>query len=73
VVLGVCWEKLPGKGVFIYFGGGELETTDLGSGMGTYSSVGEKWVRAHLLPGRLQCGHTGAFHSYGAVLCEGSL
>jgi hypothetical protein len=33
VVLGVCGVKSAGEGVFGYFGGGELETTDLGSGI----------------------------------------
>jgi hypothetical protein len=39
VVLGVSGEKLAGEGVFGYFDGGELETTNLGSGIGVHSSV----------------------------------
>jgi hypothetical protein len=39
VVLGVSGIKLVGEGVFGYFGGGELETIDLGSGIGVHSSV----------------------------------
>jgi hypothetical protein len=39
VVLGVSGIKPAGEGVFRYFGGGELETTDLGSGIGVHSSV----------------------------------
>jgi hypothetical protein len=39
VVLGVSGVKPAGEGVFGYFGGGELETTDLGSGIGVHSSV----------------------------------
>jgi hypothetical protein len=39
VVLGVSGIKPAGEGVFGYFGRGELETTDLGSGMGVHSSV----------------------------------
>jgi hypothetical protein len=39
VVLGVSGIKPAGEGVFRYFGGGELETTDLGSGIGEHSSV----------------------------------
>jgi hypothetical protein len=39
VVLGVSGIKPQGEGVFGYFGGGELETTDLGSGLGVHSSV----------------------------------
>jgi hypothetical protein len=38
-VLGVSGVKPVGKGVFVYFGGGELKTTDLGSGIGVHSSV----------------------------------
>jgi hypothetical protein len=38
-VLGVSGVKPVGKGVFVYFGGGELKTTDLGSGIGVYSLV----------------------------------
>jgi hypothetical protein len=39
VVLGVSGIKLVGEGIFGCFGGGELETTDLGSGIGVHSSV----------------------------------
>jgi hypothetical protein len=39
VVLGVCWVKTGTRRRFGYFGGGELETTDLGSGIGVHSSV----------------------------------
>jgi hypothetical protein len=39
VVLGVSRIKPAGEGIFGYFGGGELETTDLGSGTGVHSSV----------------------------------
>jgi hypothetical protein len=39
VVLGVSGIKPAGEGVFGYLGGGELETTDLGSGIGVHSSV----------------------------------
>jgi hypothetical protein len=39
VVLGASGIKLAGEGVFGYFGGGELETTDLGSGIGVHSLV----------------------------------
>jgi hypothetical protein len=39
VVLGVSGIKPAGEGVFGYFGRGELETTDLGSGIGVHSSV----------------------------------
>jgi hypothetical protein len=39
VVLGVSGIKLAGEGIFGYYGGGELETTDLGSGIGLHSSV----------------------------------
>jgi hypothetical protein len=38
VVFGASGTKPAGKGVFWYFGGGELETTDLGSGIGVRSS-----------------------------------
>jgi hypothetical protein len=31
--------KLAGEGVFGYFAGDELKTTDLGSGIGVHSSV----------------------------------
>jgi hypothetical protein len=34
VVLGVCGVKTGRRRHFGYFGGSELETTDLGSGMG---------------------------------------
>jgi hypothetical protein len=37
VDLGVSGIKPVGEGVFGYFGGGELETTDLGSGVGVDS------------------------------------
>jgi hypothetical protein len=37
VVLGVSGIKSAGEGDFGYFGGGELETTDLGSGIGVQS------------------------------------
>jgi hypothetical protein len=33
------WDKTGRRGHFGYFGGGELETTDLGSGIGVHSSV----------------------------------
>jgi hypothetical protein len=39
VVLSMSGIKPAGEGVFGYFGGGELETTDLGSGIGVHSSV----------------------------------
>jgi hypothetical protein len=39
VVLGMSGIKPTGEGVLGYFGGGELETTDLGSGIGMNSSV----------------------------------
>jgi hypothetical protein len=39
VVLGVNGIKPAGDGIFGYFGGGELETTDLGSGIGVHSLV----------------------------------
>jgi hypothetical protein len=39
VVLGVGGIKPAGEGVFGYLGGGELKTTDLGSGIGVHSSV----------------------------------
>jgi hypothetical protein len=39
VVLVVSGIKPAGEGVFGYFGGGEIETTDLGSGIGVHSSV----------------------------------
>jgi hypothetical protein len=39
VVLGVSGIKPAGEGVFGYFGGGELETTDLGLGIRVHSSV----------------------------------
>jgi hypothetical protein len=39
VVLGVSWVKTGRRRRFWYFGGGELETTDLGSGMRVHSSV----------------------------------
>jgi hypothetical protein len=39
VVLGVCGVKTGRRRRFGYFGGGELETTDLGSGIGMHSSV----------------------------------
>jgi hypothetical protein len=39
VVLGVSRIKPAGEGAFGYFGGGELETTDLGSGIEVHSSV----------------------------------
>jgi hypothetical protein len=39
VVLGVSGVKTGRRRRFGYFGGGELETTDLGSGMGMHSSV----------------------------------
>jgi hypothetical protein len=39
VVLGVCGVKTGRRMRFEYFGGGEIETTDLGSGMGVHSSV----------------------------------
>jgi hypothetical protein len=39
VVLGVSGIKPAGEGVFGYFGGGELETTDLGSEIGVHSLV----------------------------------
>jgi hypothetical protein len=37
--LGVSGIKPGGEGVFGYFGEGELETTDLGSGIGVHSSL----------------------------------
>jgi hypothetical protein len=39
VVLGVCGVKTGRRKRFGYFGGGELETTDLGSGIGLHSLV----------------------------------
>jgi hypothetical protein len=39
VVLGVSGIKPAGEGDFGYFGGGELEATDLGLGIGVHSSV----------------------------------
>jgi hypothetical protein len=39
VVLGVSGVKTGRRRHFGYFGGGELETTDLGSGIGVHSSV----------------------------------
>jgi hypothetical protein len=39
VVLGVSGVKTGRRRRFGYFGGGELETTDLGSGTGVHSSV----------------------------------
>jgi hypothetical protein len=39
VVLGVCGVKTDRRRRFWYFGGGELETTDLGSGTWVHSSV----------------------------------
>jgi hypothetical protein len=39
VVLGVCGVKTGSRRCFGYFGGGELETTDLGSGTGVHYSV----------------------------------
>jgi hypothetical protein len=39
VILGVSGIKPAGEGVFGYFSGGELKTTDLGSGTGVHSSV----------------------------------
>jgi hypothetical protein len=39
VDLGVCGVKTGRRRRFGYFGGGELETTDLGSGIGVHSSV----------------------------------
>jgi hypothetical protein len=33
------WDKTGRRRHFGYFGGGELETTDLGSGMGLHSSM----------------------------------
>jgi hypothetical protein len=39
VVLGVSGVKIGKRRRFGYFGGGELETTDLGSGMGVHSSM----------------------------------
>jgi hypothetical protein len=39
VVLGVCGVKTGKRRRFGYLGGGELETTDLGSGTGVHSSV----------------------------------
>jgi hypothetical protein len=39
VVLGVSGIKPAGEGVFGYFDRGELETTDLGSGIGVHSSL----------------------------------
>jgi hypothetical protein len=38
VVLGMSGIKPAGEGIFGYFGRGELETTDLGSGIGVDSS-----------------------------------
>jgi hypothetical protein len=38
-VLDVSGEKLAGEGVFGHFDGGELVTTDLGSGIAVHSSV----------------------------------
>jgi hypothetical protein len=39
VVLGVCGVRTGRTRCFRYFGGGELETTDLGLGMRVHSSV----------------------------------
>jgi hypothetical protein len=39
VVLGVCGVKTGIRRRFGYFGGGELETTDLRSGIGVHSTV----------------------------------
>jgi hypothetical protein len=39
VVLGVSGVKTGRRRCFGYFGGGELETTDLGSGIGMHSLV----------------------------------
>jgi hypothetical protein len=39
VDLGVCGVKTGRRRRFGYFGGGELETTNLGSGIGVHSSV----------------------------------
>jgi hypothetical protein len=39
VVLGVSGEKIGRRRRFGYFGGGELETADLGSGMRVHSLV----------------------------------
>jgi hypothetical protein len=39
VVLGVSGVKTGRRRRFGYFGGGELETTDLGSGIAVHSSV----------------------------------
>jgi hypothetical protein len=39
VVLGVSGIKPTEEGVFGYFGGGELESTDLGWGIGVHASV----------------------------------
>jgi hypothetical protein len=39
VVLGVSGIKTGKRRRFGYFGGGELETTDLGSGTGVHSSL----------------------------------
>jgi hypothetical protein len=39
VVLGVSGVKIGRRRRFGYFGGDELETTDLGSGIGKHSSV----------------------------------
>jgi hypothetical protein len=39
LVLGVSGIKPVGEGDFGYFGGGELETTDHGSGIGVHSLV----------------------------------
>jgi hypothetical protein len=39
VVLGVSGIKTGRRRHFWYFGGGKLETTDLGSGMGVHSLV----------------------------------
>jgi hypothetical protein len=39
VVLGMCVVKTSRRRHLGYFSGGELETTNLGSGMGVHSSV----------------------------------
>jgi hypothetical protein len=39
VVIGVCGVKTGRRRRFGYLGEGELETTDLGSGIGVHSSV----------------------------------
>jgi hypothetical protein len=39
VVLGMSGIKPAGEGIFGYLGGGELETSELGSGIGVRSSV----------------------------------